>query len=321
MLETTLPPAACTAEHKTATGADTRSCFGRRARDLAAAAALAALSLAGCGGGSGDVPQQTGTPAPIQAPAPPERTLMRMHEAVGVTFGLVSSALLATIDGVIWTDGPCVFDSGALVALVDGAAAGKGTALPYGSHTLAVEYRSCLTDGLAGSSLDGMATAAYSMTTPDDFSARMSASALDAVGWYSRFDLDWVTVEGSADRTSTRNGSAPGATFVPAPGLRLTDKRSTHSLTFGGGSYSDFQPLPEPGLAASRLELFSDLVIVIDGGRYVLKGQLESRYAFDSRVTYAGEIRFERDGALAARLYADDRGALRSEVLAPLPVF
>lgn len=278
------------------------------------------MLLVGCGGGGDDAaapPPGLGAVPVVTEPAV-NQTLMRMHEAVGAFATLAASALSYTgyYDRI---DGGCAFDLGGTTMALDGALADNGTALPAGNHTLTVDYRWCLLDGLAGFSLDGTATAEYSKMDPDPMTARVSATSLRTSGFYSRYGLYDVTVDGSGNWTRTRAAPNESTTFVPTPGSRLTDRLSTRSVTFDGGTYSSAVLYPSGGTTV--VGAFSAVAIVIEGTRYVLDGQLETTYGSASTLTYAGEVRVTSNGVLAGRIYASPNGRLRTEVLTPLVLF
>jgi hypothetical protein len=108
-------------------------------------------------------------------------------------------------------------------------------------------------------------------------------------------------------------------TYTPTLGATLTNYRTTHVLTFTGGSYSVSYSLSASELSRPQREDFDNLTVAIGNTSYVLHGSIESLYPFRSAVR--GEVRITSNGALVARVYGDAIGVLRTEVLFPLASF
>ena len=194
--------------------------------------------------------------------------------------------------------------------------------MPTGTHSIAVSFNDCVVDGLVGSSLSGLATATYSSSDFQTVSADVSASALHAELYAYRSDLYRVTADGSGSITRTRSNDGGSMRLVPIAGARLTNESTTRAATFGGGSYTSQYFNPPAGVSAVSREIFDDLMLTIDGTTYVLSGTLQASYGFTgNQATYVGEVRVTSHGAMVARLFGDNGGALRLEVLRPLVSF
>jgi hypothetical protein len=155
--------------------------------------------------------------------------------------------------------------------------------LPTGSHTYAVSFSNCLVNYLAGTELNGVASAAYRAAEWSNLTATVSAESMRGQGLF------------------------------PVSGSRLVNNSTSNVATFGGGSYS---LVPNPG---NRWEQrFDNLKVAVNGTEYRLSGNLETTIAPRGTPGHTGEIRIISDGTLAARIYGDVRNALTIEVLVPL---
>jgi hypothetical protein len=248
-----------------------------------------------------------------------------LFEAASLHERLTTSPLVyATEDGrVVWTNGPCVAHvngqpdaRGSLHGTLDGSLSPvSGTFLPTGSHTYAVSFSNCRVDYLAGTELNGVASAAYHAAEWSNLTATVSAESMRGQGLVSGLfsDLYDVTADGSAVWTSV-GSRARTTTYTPASGSRLVNNSTSNVATFGGGSYS---LIPNPG---NRWEQrFDNLNVAVNGTEYTLNGSLEMTFESPSGTPrHTGEIRIISEGTLAARIYGDVRNALTIEVLVPL---
>jgi hypothetical protein len=288
-------------------------------------AALAiCVSLAACGGGGGGGGGASAGGGGGGGGASPTTTdrgrVLRIYEAPSILARLASAAIgQTTIDYKTWTDGPCVFGDGSLRTSLDGVPLANRSVLPTGNHTLMATFSQCLVDGLVGSTLDGTATASYSSADLSSLSASVAANSLSATVFAFNSDLFSVTADGSGSWIRTRTASSDTTTFAPSAGSRLADNRSAWTATFGGGSYSQVAYVPPAGLSAVLRDVFDNVLVTIDGRAYLLTGDLQFLYRFDSSASHVGEVRITSDGTLVARLYGDSAGVLRIEVLGPLP--
>jgi hypothetical protein len=239
---------------------------------------------------------------------------------------LAASALeYATNDFKTWSNGACVFGSGSMKTLLDGAAVAANTVLPTGKHTFEANFSNCLVDGLAGLGLNGSASAAYTSTGADlnEVTASVSARSMRGEGSVAfRSDLYDVTADGSGTWTRIRTSTGGATTYAPAVGARLTNNLTTHVATFGRGSFTDSYEYPPPGWGSSGRMEFNALEVAINGTEYVLSGSLRSLYGFVGGVaSHAGEVQISSNGAAVARIYGDANGALQVAILSPLVVF
>jgi hypothetical protein len=200
--------------------------------------------------------------------------------------------------------------------------------LPAGTHTYAVTFSNCLVDGLAGTTLDGTTSIAYTGADLYHLTAVISVNSMRGKLVAYRSDLYDVTANGSGTWARESTGTPWTTTFVstttytPAAGSTLVNNRTSGVATFEGGSYSGgYGPTP-PGAAASAHDEFNDLVIDISGTSYTLNGALRVVYGFSAdQNLYMGEVRITSNGSLMARVYGDCSGKLRTEVLSPLVPF
>jgi hypothetical protein len=267
-------------------------------------------------------------PASPQPPSAPQRlAALALFEAVNVHMWLTTSPLtFATEDGkVIWTNGPCVAylngqpqTNGSLQGSLDGSLSPtSGTFLPTGSHMYVVSFSDCLVSYLAGTELNGVASAAYRATDWSNVAATVSADSVRGQGLALLSELDDVTADGSAVSTSVGSNWTT-MTYTPATGSRLVNNSTGKVATFGGGSYSVIQYPPPQSSSASVEYRFDNLTISINGTAYTLDGSLDFTYGFSGHPTNTGEIRIIKNGTLVARIYGDVRNALTIEVLVPL---
>jgi hypothetical protein len=206
-------------------------------------------------------------------------------------------------------------------ASLDGGSVPAGT-LPSGSHTFAVTFTNCLVDGLAGTSLNGTASAVYTGVDMSDVTALVSTSSMRGNGLAFRSGLFDATSDGSGTwrRVTTVAGST--TTYTPTAGSRLVNNLTGNSATFAGGSYSWGYTPPPPGSSASVQQDFANLAVAINGTEYTLDGSLQSVYGFvGSEGRHTGEIRITSNGALVARVYGDANGLFTVEVLSALAPF
>ena len=259
-------------------------------------------------------------PSPVPS-APQRLAALALFESASLHERLTTSPLFANYDGkVLWTNGPCVTllngipqINGSLQSSLDGGLPPtSGTFLPTGSHTYVVSFSNCLVDYLAGTELNGVASAAYSAAEWSNLTATVSADSMRGQGLaYGEFsELYDVTADGSA--AWRRVGSSTiTTTYTPAAGSRLVNNSTTNVATFGGGSYSMIQ---YPATVERR---FDNLKVSINGTDYTLNGSLNTTYG-SIAPPYTGEIRIINNGTLVARIYGNVRNALTVEVLVPL---
>lgn len=301
----------------------------------AAAGGLRALALvlllgavAACGGGDGSsapaVSQPPPTTPPPTAAAPSQKAvLLRLYESAEVHARLTAAALeYATIDYRLWTNGPCAYGRGSLLATLDGGAMAAGMNLPAGSHTFSVSFANCPVDVLVGTVLSGTATAAYTSVNLIDFTALVSAISMRGKLVAFLSDLDDVTANGSGTwkRVTTSTGST--TIYTPTIGSTLANNLTTNTLTFVGGSYSNGSTVPPAGSSSSVRRDFANLAVSINGTNYILDGSLQSVSGFGGNDgTHTGEIRITSGQTLVARIYGDASGAFGIEVLTPLVPF
>jgi hypothetical protein len=244
-----------------------------------------------------------------------------LFDAASVHAGMTTSPLswATTLDGQVWTDGPCdAFDGeGSLRGTLDGGLSPtSGTFLPTGSHTYVVSFSNCLVDGWS-TELNGVASAAYNAAEWSNVTATVSADSMRGRGLAVLSALNDATADGSA--VWTRVGSSTvTTTYTPANGSRLVNNSTTNVATFGGGSYSEVRHPTLQGTSFRRDLRFDDLKVVIDGTEYTLNGSLNMQRVVGSQLTHTGEIRITNNGTLVARIYGDVRNALTFEVLVPL---
>jgi hypothetical protein len=172
-----------------------------------------------------------------------------------------------------------------------------------------------LVNYLAGTELNGTASAAYRAAEWSNLAATVSAESMHGRGLASGLfsELYDVTADGSAVWTSV-GSSAKTTTYTPVSGARLVNNSTSTVATFGGGSYSMIQ---YPG---NRWEQrFDNLRVAINGSEYTLNGSLETTIESPRGTPrHTGEIRISNNATLAARIYGDVRNALTIEVLVPL---
>jgi hypothetical protein len=303
--------------------------MSRHLRLIAVCAGL--LASAGCSGERRLPTAPTGPtePPPPQTPSAPQRlAALALFEAASLHERLTTSPLVyATEDGkVVWTNGPCVYSlngqpdaSGSLQGSLDGSVSpASGTFLPTGSHTYVVSFSKCLVDYLAGTELNGVASAAYRAVEWRNLTATVSAESMRGQGLASGLfsELYDVTADGSAVWTSV-GSSAKTTTYTPASGARLVNNSTSNVATFGGGSYSMIQ---YPG---NRWEQRCDnLKTAINGTEYTLNGSLETTIESPRGTPgHTGEIRIINNATLVARIYGDVRNALTIEIIVPLVPF
>jgi len=292
---------------------------------------MAAAVVSGCGGESPPAvtvnqpavttPPPAATPPPA-TPALNTNTALSLYESAWVLASLTASVLeFATIDYGVRTPGSCVFGSGSMLASLDGGSVTAGT-LPAGSHTLAVTFANCLVDGLAGTSLNGTASAAYTGVDLSDVTALVSTNSMRGTALALRSGLYDVTSDGSGTwrRVTTDAGST--TTYTPTVGSRLVNNLTGNAATFAGGSYSSGHTSPPPGSSASVQQDFASLAVAINGTEYTLDGSLQSVYGFvGNEGRHTGEVRITSNGALVARVYGDANGLFSIEVLSALVPF
>jgi hypothetical protein len=195
--------------------------------------------------------------------------------------------------------------------------------LPAGSHTFAVTFSNCLVDGLVGTTLNGTASAAYTSVDLSDVTAQVSASSMRGTLLALRSGLHDVTSDGSGTwrRVTTSAGST--TTYAPNSGSRLVNNLTSNTAAFAGGSYSSGYALPPPpGASASVLQDFANLAVAVNGTDYVLDGNLQSVYGFTgNEARHTGEVRITSNGTMVARVYGDQNGGFRIEVLSALQPF
>lgn len=272
-------------------------------------------------GGSGPT-----APVPPEPPSELQRlAALALFDAASVHAGMTTSPLTwaTTVEGQVWTDGPCDgFDGeGALRGSIDGGLSPtSGTFLPTGSHTYVVAFSKCLVDGWS-TELNGVASAAYNASDWSNVTATVSADSMRGRGLAVLSRLNDATADGSA--VWTRVGSSTvTTTYTPAPGSRLVNNSTTNVATFAGGSYSEIQHPPLQGTSFSRDQRFDILKVAVNGTEYTLNGSLNIQRVVGSQLTHTGEVRITTiDGTLVARIYGDVRNALTVEVLAPLVPF
>ena len=285
--------------------------------------AIGAALVSACGG-DGDKNTPT-APSLSPGPATPSRAqlaaALRLYESAAVHAYLTAAPLVSAVlyRDEVWTSGPCAHGSGSLQTSLDDVSPAKGTVLPPGRHTFAVTFVNCLVDGLVGIRLNGVASAAYASTDPNDLTALVSVKSMRATGSLGfRSDINDVTADGSGTWTRARRETGRSTTiYSPAIGSRLLNNLTTNVATFGGGSYSTIEFEPTPGSASLVQQEFNNLAVAINGADYILSGNLLSTYGFDSSESHSGEVRITSNSALVARVYGEG-GALRVEVFSPL---
>jgi hypothetical protein len=213
-----------------------------------------------------------------------------------------------------WTTGTCNV-WGQVQASLDGAPA--PAVLPTGSHAFEVTFTDdCMVgDVMAGQGLSGTISATYVTSDWNELTAVVSAHSMWSVCCSGGYDF---TANGGG--TWTRSRTTRTMTYAPAIGATLTNNRTMHVATFGGGSYSSgYTPSPYSEWLQSGQRDFDHLAVAIDGTPYVLHGSIEVEPIFGG--TGHGEVRITSDGTLVARIYGDAWGILRTEVLTPLAPF
>ena len=204
-----------------------------------------------------------------------------------------SPLIYATLNGEVWTDGPCV-GSGSLQGFLDGGLSpASGTFLPTGSQTYVVSFSNCAATSW-GVELHGVASAAYNAAEWSNLTAVVSADSVRGGGLASgQFsDLYEVAADGSAVWTSV-GSSTKTTTSTPAGGSRLVNNSTANVATFGGGSYSVIQ---SPVNRVDRR--FDNLRVAINGTEYMLHGSLVTTTTGSSgsrtNLRTLGEVRFNR---------------------------
>jgi len=271
---------------------------------------LGTVVLSGCGSESPSAisaNQPVVTTPPPAVSAPDTDSALNLFESALVHASLTASALEhATLDYRVWTIDYCVFGSGSMLPSLDGGPVTMGQ-LPAGSHTFAVSFRSCLVDGLVGSSLDGTASAEYTGAHLSDVTALVSTTSMRGTGLAFRSGLHDVTSSGSGTwRRVTTDAGFSTTFYTPTVGSRLVNNLTGNSATFGGGSYSSSQTAPPPGSSASVEQTFAGLIVEINGTEYTLDGSLHSVFGFvGNQGTHTGEVRITSNGTLVGRVYGD----------------
>lgn len=280
---------------------------------------IAAAVVGGCGSESPPNQPAVATPA---APALKTDTALSLYESALVHASLTASALEhATIDYTVWTTDYCVLGSGSMLPSLDGGPVTAGS-LPAGSHTFAVTFRDCLVDGLAGTSLNGTASAAYTGVDLGDVTALVATNSMRGTALSFRSGLNDVTSDGSGTWRRVTTGAGSTTTYTPTVGSRLVNNLTGNSATFTGGSYSSGYTSPPPGSAASGQQDFVSLAVEINGTEYILNGTLQSVYGFvGNQGRHTGEVRITSNGTLVARVYGDANGLFSAEVLSAMTPF
>ena len=308
-------------------GSSSVHAFGRGpSRHAVLTLIMAAAVVSGCGSESPSATTVNQPPVSTPPPAGPGHntdTALSLYESARVHASLTASALEhATQYYRVWTTNYCVFGSGSMLASLDGGPATAGE-LPAGSHTFAVTFSNCLVDGLAGISLNGSASAAYTGVDLSDVTALVSTNSMRGTALAFRSGLHDVTSEGSGTwRRVTTDAGLSTMTYTAAVGSRLINNLTGNSATFGGGSYSSGQTTPPPNAAASVQQDFANLVVAINGTEYTLDGSLHSVYgSVGNQGTHTGEVRITSNGTLVARVYGDANGLFSVEVLSAMTPF
>jgi hypothetical protein len=303
-----------------------RAIGGRGPSRHAFLALLMAAVVSGCG--SGSVNQPVVTDQPVVTTPPPAvtaldtDTALSLYESASVDSRLTASALeYATIDYGVWTTEYCVFGGGSMLVSLDGDPVTAGI-LPAGSHTFAATFTNCLVDGLAGTTLNGTASAAYTGVDLSDVTALVSANSMRGTLLALRSGLNDVTSDGSGTWRRVTTGAGSTTTYTPTVGSRLVNNLTGNTATFAGGSYSIGYTSPPPGSAASGQQDFASLAVVINDTEYTLDGSLQSVYGFvGNQGSHTGEVRITSNGNLVARVYGDANGSFSVEVLSALTPF
>ncbi|HUM12462.1 MAG TPA: hypothetical protein VLT82_16060 [Myxococcaceae bacterium] len=247
-----------------------------------------------------------------------DASALRLYESASVHATLATSQhYYMAYDDQVWS-----WDCAQMS--LDGAPA--PSKLPTGSHTFTASFHRCYVDLLVGTWLDGTASSAYTATDLDDLTAQVSVNSMRGKLVALRSDLFDVTADGSGTWRRVRTGTpwttswAETTTYSPTTGSTLTNNSTTNVATFGGGSYTrSWGPPPAGGVAVH--EAFDGLAVAVSGTSYSLNGTMDTVYWNSGTRSYTGEIRITSNGTLVARIHGDASGALRTDVLGPLPSF
>jgi hypothetical protein len=273
---------------------------GRPARVAKAVCAVIAAVASACGGGGGDSPDLP----ELSRDVAQRSAAIALYEAANLAAHLISQPF-----ALITNYGGCFSTGGSLRIEVDGLPLPVGDRLPIGDHAFSASLDDCVADGLAGK-FSGTISGSYGVDTV----GLLTVSSMRARGLAYQSDLNDVTGNGALTLTTVASGGISTTTATLSAGTTLMNNVSAKVATFEGGSTS----YSHDSAGESGQDTFNDLIVVVDGTRYVLDGSLQWSNRPPGFRYESGTVRVTSNGVLHASFTVGQDGGAFVEILVPL---